>query len=58
VKGRGVFQRAVIEIGAHFNIGESAVSRTSRRFGAAVSVDKNLLKRIDKLSRELVLSDV
>ena len=50
--------RKLKEIGSHFDIGESAVSQTSRRFAEAVAKDKGLMKRIEKLNRELGLSNV
>jgi DNA-directed RNA polymerase specialized sigma subunit len=50
--------RKLKEIGAHFNVSESAVSQVSRRFGAVVAEDRRLLKRIDKLTRGLGLSNV
>ena len=50
--------RKLKEIGLHFDIGESAVSQTSRRFAEIVAKDRGIMKRIEKLNRELGLSSV
>ena len=50
--------RKLNEIGAGFNISESAVSQTSRRFKTMLDNNKELKRKIEKLNQELGLSDV
>lgn len=47
--------RKLKEIGSFFNVGESAVSQTSRRFVTKLSGDKKLKKQIEKLNGALGL---
>ncbi|MGD2100533.1 MAG: transposase [Desulfobacterales bacterium] len=44
------------QIGRHFNIGESAVSQASRRFGMKIKRDKKLSKKIKSVENSLNLS--
>jgi REP element-mobilizing transposase RayT len=46
------------QIGQHFNIGESAVSQASRRFGLKIKQDKKLSKKIIRIENRLNLSKV
>jgi REP element-mobilizing transposase RayT len=46
------------QIGQHFNIGESAVSQASRRFGLKIKQDKKLIKKIIRIENRLNLSNV
>jgi putative transposase len=46
------------EIGAYFNIGESGVSKVSRRLSQRIERDKKLKGKIDKITKSLNLSKV
>ena len=46
------------EIGAHFGIGESAVSQNSRRFADRLKRDRNLRRITEQARRELKVSNV
>lgn len=48
--------RPLREIGAHFGIGESAISQTSRRFHQSLERDSNLSRRIDQIKERLVVT--
>jgi len=50
--------RTLREIGSYFDIGESAVSQTSRRFIAAMSKDKKLSKKMKDICNRLRLCNV
>ncbi|MBI5042609.1 MAG: transposase [Nitrospirae bacterium] len=50
--------RTLKEIGDYFNIGESAVSQTSCRFGLILNKDKGLRKKIKHISGKLGLCNV
>ncbi|MFZ3091770.1 MAG: transposase [Nitrospirota bacterium] len=50
--------RTLMEIGDYFNIGESAVSQTSRRFGLVLNRDKGLRKKIEHIRENLRLCNV
>ncbi len=50
--------RKLKEIGAGFDVGESAVSQNSRRFAVILDKDKTLRKQVKKINRELALCKV
>lgn len=50
--------RTLKEIGDYFNIGESAVSQTSKRFGLLLNKDKGLRKKIEHIREKLRLCNV
>lgn len=50
--------RMLKETGDYFNIGESAVSQTSKRFGLLLNKDKRLRKKIEHISERLRLCNV
>lgn len=50
--------RTLKEIGEYFNIGESAVSQTSKRFGLLLNKDNGLRKKIGYVSEKLGLCNV
>ncbi len=46
------------EIGAHFGIGDSAVTQNSRRFSDRIVRDKNLRRIAEQVRRALKVSSV
>jgi len=50
--------RTLKEIGDHFNIGESAVSQTSRRFSIVLNKDKKLRRKMKYICSKLMLCNV
>lgn len=50
--------RTLKEIGDYFNIGESAISQTSHRFGLVLNRDKGLRKKIEHIREKLRLCNV
>jgi len=48
--------KALSKIGRHFGIGESGVSQASRRFSDRLDKDKDLAKKIKKLSEQIKIS--
>ena len=50
--------RTLKEIGAHYEIGESAVSQTSRRFNILIEKDRKLRKKVNQICKKLKLCNV